>query len=74
MRLKADRKFRSIPFCRWLIVFHQTFFLSRNEANFAPFGISKGISRSSASIREHSFCFAFEINENGFPKLKQQQQ
>ena len=29
MRLKADRKFhwRSIPFCRRLIVFHQTFFL-----------------------------------------------
>ena len=44
------------------------------KAKFTPFGISKGISREiqcqHPGTHTHSFCFAFEINENGSPKLR----
>ena len=56
----------SIPFCsRWLIVFHQTFFLCSSEwrQSLLPLAFPREFpERSSASIREHThtqllFCF-----------------
>ena len=90
MRLKADRKFGCCCFdCAMLCAsFHSllqpladcvssNFFplLVGMKAKFAPFGISKGISREiqcqHPGTHTHSFCFAFEINENGSPKLRE---